>query len=79
MLMLLLFSLFFSMKQMRKLFNLAIILMGLRFLIVYFQVIGSLLFTGFGLIISGLLIVGVAMLYFKHRAKIENFFNRLIK
>ena len=73
------FSLFFSLKEMPRLFNLAIILIALRFLVIYFQVIGSLLFTGIGLIVSGLIIVGLASLWYKNRKNIENFFNRVLK
>jgi len=44
-----------------RLFNLCINLIGLRFLIIYFQVFGSLATTGIGLIISGLIIIGAVV------------------
>jgi hypothetical protein len=52
---------------------------GARFLIVYFQVFGSLATTGFGLIISGLIIICAAVLWFKKKEKFENWIGDLIK
>lgn len=72
-------AIFFSIKEMQRLFNLVIVLIWLRFLIIYFQVMGSLLATGIGLILSGLIIVGLAVLWFRNRKKIENLFHRILK
>ncbi|MBN2134291.1 MAG: DUF2157 domain-containing protein [Acidobacteria bacterium] len=75
----LLFSMLFILDDRQKLFNLATLLIGLRFLIIYFQVFGSLVSTGFGLIVSGLLIIGTAFLWFKKRGKFENWLKGKIK
>jgi uncharacterized membrane protein len=44
-----------------------VFLIGVRFLFIYFEVIGSLAMTGIGLIISGILIVFMAVLWNKYR------------
>jgi hypothetical protein len=44
---------------MPKLLNLAVIVIALRLLIVYVEVFGSLLQTGFGLIISGVVLIAL--------------------
>lgn len=51
----------------RKKFQYFITLVGLRFLILYFEALGSLAQTGFGLIISGLIIIGLVSLWNKYR------------
>ena len=48
-----------------------IFLIGLRFLIVYFQVIGDLAMTGFGLVISGVVILLSVWGYNKYKLLIE--------
>ena len=75
----LLFAMLFILNDRRKLFNLATLLIGLRFLIIYFQVFGGLAATGFGLIFSGLIIIGIAFLWFKKREKFENWLGGKIK
>ncbi len=74
-----LFSLIFSSYDMRRLFNLMMLLIGARFLIIYFQVFESLTYTGFGLIISGLLIIGIVIIWYKYSAKIEKTVRGLLK
>lgn len=76
---LLLFSFIFSSLGIKKLFNLMILLIGIRFLIIYFQVFGSLAYTGFGLIISGLLIIGVVALWYKYSSRIEKTLKGIIQ
>jgi uncharacterized membrane protein len=76
---LLLFSFIFSSLNMKKLFNFMILLIGIRFLVIYFQVFGSLAYTGFGLIISGLLIIGVVILWYKYSSKIEKTLRGIIQ
>jgi uncharacterized membrane protein len=44
----------------RGLFKLAVGLIALRLIIVYFEVFGSLLETGIGLIISGIVVIAIA-------------------
>ena len=77
--MLILLSIIFIIKNNKKLFNIITLLVGVRFLVVYFQVFGDLATTGFGLIISGLIIIGVAVLWFKKMDKIENWLGDVIK
>lgn len=55
-----------------KLFSKLLTLVGLRFLVLYFQAFGGLAYTGFGLILSGLIIIGLVYQWNKHRKKIEN-------
>lgn len=58
------------MRTHKRLFNGMLILIGIRFLIVYFQVIGSLAMTGVGLIVSGLLIIGVSFIGIKYQKQL---------
>jgi uncharacterized membrane protein len=74
-----LFSLIFSSYNMKRFFNLMILLIAVRFLIIYFQVFKSLAYTGFGLIISGLLIIGIVVLWYKYSGKIEKIVRGLLK
>lgn len=55
----------------QRLFNLLTFLIGLRFIILYFQAMGGLAATGIGLIISGSLIIGLAWLWYKQRDKLR--------
>ncbi len=60
-----LFGLYFTLNNQQRLFNLMTLLIGIRFLIVYFQVIGDLALTGLGLIVSGVFIIAVSLLWYK--------------
>jgi uncharacterized membrane protein len=53
----------------RRLFDLATVVVALRFVVIYFEVFGSLAATGFGLIASGGVIIGIALLWHRLRAK----------
>ena len=75
--MLILLSVLFIIRNNRKLFNAATLLAGLRFLVVYFQVFHDLAATGFGLIFSGMVIIGVALLWFKQRDRLERLLRKL--
>lgn len=68
--MLILLSMLFVVRDSKRLFNVATLLAGLRFLVVYFQVFKDLAATGFGLIFSGLLIIGVSLLWFRQRDRL---------
>jgi uncharacterized membrane protein len=68
----------FHLLESKRLFEFAIVSIGLRFLVAYFQLFASLLFNAFGLIISGVLIIVVCVLYIKNRDKITNFIGELI-
>lgn len=76
--MMLLLSVLFIVRDSKRLFNAATLAAGLRFLVVYFQVFKDLAATGFGLIFSGILIIGVAMLWFKQREKLERLFRQVV-
>jgi uncharacterized membrane protein len=67
---LLLISFIFLSLNMEKLFNFMVMLIGVRFIIIYFQVFGSLAYTGVGLIISGLIIIGFVAAWYRYGKKI---------
>ena len=51
----------------RRMFDACTAVIGIRLVVVYFEVFGSLAATGVGLVISGLLIIGVAKLWHSKR------------
>jgi uncharacterized membrane protein len=55
----------------RRIFNALSFLIAGRFILVYFEVFGSLAATGLGLIISGMLILGTLWGWYKFKHKIE--------
>lgn len=55
--------------QRKGLFDFAATIIGVRFIVVYFEVFGSLAATGAGLIISGGVILGIAWLWYRYRGK----------
>ncbi len=55
----------------QRTFNLITFLIGLRFVILYFQAMGGLAATGVGLIISGSLIIGMTWLWYKGRDRLR--------
>lgn len=68
----------FQLLERKGLFEFAIISIGLRFLVAYFQLFTSLVFTAYGLIFSGILIISICILYIKNREKITRFIGELI-
>ena len=76
--MLLLLSFLFAGLNHQRLFNLCVNLIGLRFLIIYFQVFGSLATTGIGLIVSGLIIIGAVVGWYKSRKKVQAWLGGLL-
>jgi uncharacterized membrane protein len=54
----------------KRLFDCAALVIGIRFIVVYFQVFGSLAATGIGLILSGAVILGIAYVWFRFRGKV---------
>lgn len=56
----------------QRTFNLVTFLIGLRFVILYFQALGGLAATGVGLIISGLLIIGIAWIWYTWRERLQH-------
>ncbi len=61
----------------QRAFNLATFLIGLRFVILYFQAMGGLAATGIGLIVSGLLIMSVTWIWYKGRERIRQWTQEL--
>lgn len=68
----------FHLLESKRLFEFAIVSIGLRFLVAYFQLFTSLIFTAFGLIFSGVLIILVCVFYIKNRDKITKALGELI-
>jgi hypothetical protein len=58
-----------SLKR-KRLFDIATLVLGIRFIVVYFQVFGSLAATGIGLILSGGFILFVAWGWYKYRGRV---------
>ncbi len=76
---LVLIGMIFTIRENKKLFNTIMLLLGCRFLIIYFQVFRDLATTGLGLIISGILIIAIALLWFKEHNRIEEWFGEIVK
>jgi uncharacterized membrane protein len=76
---LLLLAALFAARERRRWFNTMTVLVGVRLLIVYLQVIGDLATTGLGLVVSGLVIIGVALLWYRTRARVEALVGGLVR
>ncbi len=74
-----LLAIFLASLKRRKLFQLLIFLIGVRFLILYFQAFGGLAVTGFGLILSGGLIIGMVVYWNKYRLQMATWSEGLLK
>jgi uncharacterized membrane protein len=61
-----------ALASMRRLFELASFVIAVRFVVIYFQVFGTLSTTGIGLIISGIVIIGIALLWNRGRRSITS-------
>lgn len=70
---LLLYAIHAASTGQKSLFNLLTFLIGLRFLIVYFEVIGDLALTGIGLMVSGLAIILVAYGWYQYRHHLQRY------
>ena len=68
---LMLYALHLGISGQQVLFNVVTFLIGLRFLMIYFEVIGSLAATGMGLIFSGLLIITVSYAWYRARHPLQ--------
>jgi uncharacterized membrane protein len=68
----------FNLLEWKRLFEFAIIVIGLRFLIAYFQLFTSLILTSFGLIFSGVLIIAISVIYIKKRENITKWVGELL-
>jgi hypothetical protein len=56
----------------RSLFQLFLTLVGMRFLILYFQALGGLAYTGWGLVVSGSVVIAAAVVWQKNRRMITD-------
>jgi uncharacterized membrane protein len=72
-----LYAIHLGISEQQGLFNAITFLIGLRFLLIYFEVIGSLAATGVGLIISGLIIIGVSYTWYRARQPLQAWIRRL--
>ena len=77
--MLTLFSFIFIIRNNRRIFNIIIFLMGIRFFTVYIQVFGDLATTGIGLILSGVLIIVIAVLWMRRHGSIADWLGERLK
>jgi hypothetical protein len=68
---------FFASEKARRRFNFVLILMGLRFFFLFIQALKGLAMTGFGLILSGAILIGLATVWQKHRNKIAQWAERI--
>lgn len=57
-----------ALTDRKRMYDIAAFIIGARFVVVYFEVFGTLAATGIGLIISGGMILGVAYAWYKYRA-----------
>lgn len=63
----------------KKLFQFFVILVGIRFIVLYFQALGGLATTGFGLILSGVIMIAMAIGWNKNRTAIAAWAERISK
>jgi len=73
----LLLALYFIVRRNAPLFHTMIIVIALRFLIIYFQVFEDLATTGAGLVAFGVVIMGLAAAWYRHRKTLEGWARRL--
>jgi uncharacterized membrane protein len=74
-----LMSLFLASLGKRVLFQCFLSLLGLRFLFLYFQALGGLGMTGVGLIVSGGVVIGMAVLWHRYRTSLAVWAERWAK
>ncbi|MEQ8353070.1 MAG: DUF2157 domain-containing protein [Leptospiraceae bacterium] len=63
----------------RFVFDFFLVLAGIRFLIVYFELFEDLATTGIGLIVAGAVIIGGVVLYARSRSRIQSFLQERLK
>ena len=73
------FAIFLASRQKRRLFQLFLILIGLRFFVLYCQEFGGMMTTGFILITSGILIITMVILWNKYHHKLTLWTERLVR
>lgn len=63
----------------RYLFDTFLVIAGIRFLVIYFELFEDLATTGIGLILAGLIIIGGVILYAKSRSRIQEYLKERLK
>lgn len=58
----------------KRLFDVATLIIAIRFIVIYFEVFGSLMATGIGLIMAGIVILAVCYVWHKYRRVLSEFF-----
>lgn len=71
-------AILFASLQKRGLFNFCVILLGLRFLVLYFQALGGLAATGVGLIFAGIMIIFMVKVWLKYQALLWDTISRWV-
>lgn len=72
-------ALYYGSRDRIDWFNFFIVLIGLRFFMVYLQVIGSLATTGVGLVISGLVLIALTSFWAKNRNQLQLWVKRRLQ
>lgn len=72
-------AVFLASLKLRGLFQLFLVALGIRFLVLYFQALGGLATTGFGLIISGIIIIAMVVVWNKYRKEITTWAEGLVE
>ena len=72
-------AVFLASLKLRKLFQIFLVALGLRFLALYFQALSGLATTGLGLIISGIIIISMVVIWNKYRKKITTWAEGLVE
>lgn len=62
-----------AIARRKRIFDLVTIVITVRFIVVYFEIFGSLAATGIGMIISGSMIIAIALGWSKYRRKVSHF------
>lgn len=71
------YCLYLASTKQRVLFQFFIVIIGLRFMVLYFQALGGLATTGFGLIVSGILVIATAAGWNKNKNEIATWAERI--
>ncbi len=68
---------FYASQKARGRFNIVLMLMGLRFFVLFLQALRGLAMTGFGLILSGIILIALASVWNKRRHQIAAWMERI--
>jgi hypothetical protein len=65
--------------KLHRLFQFFLVAVGIRFFVLYLQALGGLATTGFGLIITGLIIIAMVVAWNKFRRELNAWAERLFE